>query len=88
MSSNSSKGQEGLPFHNSYLFYKHSKNNSHNQDKFNIYLHPKNKNSVTNYLFKNTIVPNIKNTNWGFLIEAQISLLETSLTHDKNNQKF
>tara|TARA_B100000161_G_C33521037_1_gene401109 strand:+ start:193 stop:1023 length:831 start_codon:yes stop_codon:yes gene_type:complete len=59
-----------------------------NQDKFNIYLHPKNKNSVTNYLFKNNIVPNIKNTNWGFLIEAQISLLETSLTHDKNNQKF
>ena len=51
-----------------------------NQNKYNIYIHPKNKNSITNNLFKNNVVPNIKNTNWGFLIEAQISLLETSLT--------
>ena len=59
-----------------------------NQNKYNLYIHPKNKNSITHQLFKNNIVPNIKNTNWGFLIEAQISLLETALTHDKDNQKF
>lgn len=59
-----------------------------NQNKYNLYIHPKNKNSITNDLFKNNIVPNIKNTNWGFLIEAQISLLETALTQDKDNQKF
>ena len=59
-----------------------------NENKYNLYIHPKNKKSITNDLFINNIIPNIKNTNWGFLIEAQISLLETALTHDKDNQKF
>jgi hypothetical protein len=59
-----------------------------NQKKYNIYIHPKNKDSITHKLFKNNIVPNIKTTNWGFLIEAQISLLETALLQDKDNQKF
>ena len=59
-----------------------------NQEKYNIYIHPKNKDSITHKLFKNNIVPNIKTTNWGFLIEAQISLLETALLQDKDNKKF
>lgn len=59
-----------------------------NQNKYNIYIHPKNKDSITHKLFKNNIVPDIKTTNWGFLVEAQISLLQTALIQDKDNQKF
>jgi len=59
-----------------------------NQNKYNIYIHPKNKDSITHKLFKNNIVPDIKTTNWGFLVEAQISLLQTALIDDKDNQKF
>lgn len=59
-----------------------------NHEKYNIYINPKNKNSITDQLFKDNIIPNTKNTKWGFFIEAQISLLETALTHDKNNKKF
>ena len=59
-----------------------------NQNKYNIYIHPKNKDSITHKLFKNNIVPDIKTTNWGFLVEAQISLLQNALIDDKDNQKF
>jgi hypothetical protein len=57
-----------------------------NMDMINIYMHPKLPDNVT-YL-NNNIIKNLKKTIWGKLVDAEISLLETALSDDKDNYYF
>jgi len=56
-----------------------------NMDKINIYCHPKNKDLVTNNFLKNNIISNIKETSWGDLLDAILSLLTEALNDNTNN---
>ena len=55
------------------------------QDKINIYIHPKYPDRVT--WQKDKIINNLKETEWGFIVDAYKSLFRQSLL-DKSNVKF
>lgn len=56
-----------------------------NEDKINIYIHPKNPNNITWH--PDCIINNLKPTAWGFIVDAYISLFKTALKN-KDNYKF
>ena len=56
-----------------------------NEDKFNIYIHPKFKNE-TNWK-KEHIISNLKETEWGFITRAYIELFKAAIIN-KDNFKF
>jgi len=58
-----------------------------NNDKFNIYCHPKNPQNVKTLWLKNNIIKNLTATKWGHFTNALINLLKTALI-DKDNEKF
>lgn len=58
-----------------------------NNNKFNIYCHPKNPDKVTVEWQKENIINNLAPTKWGFLIQATINLLFYAL-QNKDNHKF
>lgn len=58
-----------------------------NMDKINIYCHPKYPDNVTVPWQKKNIISNLVPTKWGFLTQAMVSLLKSSLKN-KENLKF
>jgi hypothetical protein len=56
-----------------------------NEDKINIYIHPKYPDKVTWH--KENIISDLKETAWGFIVDAYKSLFKTAL-QDKTNIKF
>lgn len=56
-----------------------------NEDKINIYIHPKNPDNITWH--PECIIKNLKPTAWGFIVAAYISLFKTALKN-KDNYKF
>ena len=57
------------------------------EEKYNIYFHPKNVQDVKTEWLKNNIVPNLKETAWGFIVDAYRSLCIEALK-DRDNVKF
>ena len=55
--------------------------------KYNIYVHPKNPDKVTDDLLKNNIINELVETKHGFLVEAMVKLMENALK-DKDNKFF
>jgi len=58
-----------------------------NDDKINIYCHPKNPKNVTIPWLKKNIIPNLVETEWGYITNAYFNLLAAAL-NDKDNTKF
>ena len=58
-----------------------------NNDKFNIYCHPKYPDKVTVSWQKKNIITNLVPTKWGFLTDATVNLLFSAL-QNKDNFKF
>lgn len=58
-----------------------------NEDKHNIYCHPKQPNHVSDSFLINNIIQKTQETNWGLLVNAEIALLKEALA-DKNNTHF
>ena len=58
-----------------------------NENKINIYNHPKNKELVTDSFLKDNIIDDLKETAWGIIVGAILSLLKEALK-DKNNKYF
>ncbi len=58
-----------------------------NDDKINIYCHPKNPKNVTIPWLKKNIIPNLVETEWGYITNAYFNLLSTAMK-DKDNIKF
>ena len=56
-----------------------------NNDKYNIYIHPKYPEKVT--WNKDKIIQNLQETSWGFIVKAYIELFKSAL-QDKDNYKF
>jgi len=56
-----------------------------NEDKINIYIHPKYPNDVTWH--KECIIKNLVKTEWGIIVKAYIELLKEAIK-DKENYKF
>lgn len=55
------------------------------QEYYNIYIHPKYPNKVTWH--PENIINNLKNTEWGLIVDAYLSLFKEAY-NDKNNIKF
>ena len=58
-----------------------------NEDKINIYVHPKNKELVTDSFLKDNIIDDIKETSWSQVTDALLTLLITALKN-KDNKYF
>jgi len=58
-----------------------------NDDKINIYCHPKNPENVTIPWLKKNIISKIVETGWGYITSAYFNLLAAAL-NDKDNTKF
>ena len=58
-----------------------------NNDKFNIYCHPKNPQNVKTSWLKKNIIKNLTTTKWGHFTNAVINLLKSALIN-KDNEKF
>ena len=58
-----------------------------NEDKINIYVHPKNKELVTDSFLRDNIIDDLRETSWARVFDASISLLKTALI-DNDNKYF
>lgn len=58
-----------------------------NDNKFNIYCHPKNPQNVKTPWLKKNIIKNLTPTKWGYFTNAIINLLKSALIN-KDNEKF
>jgi len=58
-----------------------------NEDRINIYVHPKNKELVTDSFLKDNIIDDIKETSWSHLTNAFLSLLKTAIK-ERDNKYF
>ena len=58
-----------------------------NKNKYNIYVHPKYPNRVSDTILKENIIDDLVETKYGFLVEAMVKLMDSGLK-DKNNKFF
>jgi len=61
--------------------------NEADKNKYNIYLHPKNPDKVSDKLLKSSIIPELVKTEHGYLTEAMIVLMKEALKN-KDNKYF
>ena len=72
---------------NNILIWDRYFNNKDTINKFNIYMHPKNKTVVTSF-FKQYIIDDLRPTSWGFIIDAYEALFKTAYEDDILNKYF
>ena len=58
-----------------------------NEDKINIYVHPKNKELVTDSFLRDNIIDDLRETKWGLLVDAELELFKSAFK-DKDNKYF
>lgn len=67
-----------------YLWREYFKNN---EDKYNIYCHPKERDNIKSKWMSNYVIKNIVKTEWGVILNAILELLKVAIK-DKDNHHF